>query len=190
MPDLSTPMNSVPAAIMSLFVTVILAPVTEEFIFRGIVLNAFKKYGTWFAIIASSILWAAVHGNLEQSIPVFFIGIFLGILALKSGSVLPTMVIHIINNALSCALGLLSTAFPSYSFKIEKGSDIVLIAIAIVLLIIFRKEFKVSKEDKFDTQQGLPPIKPYKVFFTSWPILTLLIVCTAMALFIYISPIK
>ncbi len=71
---------------------------TEEFIFRGIVLNSVRPYGKVFAIFSSSFLFGLVHGNLEQFVFAFITGIFFSYVTLLTGSLLPSVIVHFLNN--------------------------------------------------------------------------------------------
>lgn len=42
------------------------APLIEEFIFRGAVLKTLEPFGKWFALLASSLAFALMHGNFAQ----------------------------------------------------------------------------------------------------------------------------
>ncbi len=73
----------------------------EETVIRGIVMQPLRKYGDKFAIIASSLLFAIMHGNMVQ-IPYTVIGgILLGSLAIITGSLWPSVILHFINNLYS-----------------------------------------------------------------------------------------
>ncbi len=71
---------------------------TEEFIFRGIILNSVRPYGKVFAIFSSSFLFGLVHGNLEQFVFAFITGIFFSYVTLLTGSLLPSVIVHFLNN--------------------------------------------------------------------------------------------
>lgn len=78
--------------------TCVVAPLTEEFIFRGALLAPLRKYGDLFAIVVTSILFSLVHGNLGQIPGALIIGLVLGFVTVKSGSIIPAIIIHFINN--------------------------------------------------------------------------------------------
>ena len=71
----------------------------EEFAFRGVVLNALKKFGIWPAIIISSLLFALMHGNFAQIPFAFCAGIGLALCYIKTNSIWPGVIAHFINNA-------------------------------------------------------------------------------------------
>ena len=81
----------------------ILAPMLEETLFRGMILPRLRPWGDRFAVVVSALLFAIFHMNLVQGIPAFFMGLALGLVAVRSGSVLPGILIHALNNSLSTA---------------------------------------------------------------------------------------
>lgn len=85
------------------FLTVaIAAPLLEEIIFRGIILNGFlKRYSPTKAIIMSAVMFGIFHLNPWQFIPAFLLGLVIGWLYWKTNSIIPGIVIHFINNSLT-----------------------------------------------------------------------------------------
>ena len=83
--------------------TVLIAPVVEEIIFRGYVFNGLAmRYGTKKAIIYSSLLFALIHFSLIQSPTTFVISLIITIAYIKSGYSLSTAIfIHFVNNLIS-----------------------------------------------------------------------------------------
>lgn len=81
----------------------VLPSVTEEFVFRGIVLTEYRKSGckTKYAILLSSFLFAMLHFSVEQ-FPVYFIGgIVFSLVYIVTDSLPAAMTAHIFNNAFS-----------------------------------------------------------------------------------------
>lgn len=77
--------------------TCLFAPVVEEIIFRGLIMRGLEKYGKWFAIVASSVLFGLFHGNPAQSPYAFAVGLVMGYVAMEY-NLLWAMVMHMINN--------------------------------------------------------------------------------------------
>lgn len=75
----------------------ILAPVSEELIFRGFVLRSLRPYGKRFAIMGSAFLFGLFHGNLLQTPYAFLVGLVLGYVAAEY-AIGWSMAIHIFNN--------------------------------------------------------------------------------------------
>ena len=78
--------------------TCCLAPITEEIIFRGIVLDILReKHSNAFAIIFSAVIFYIVHGKF-MNIGTLFLGLFAGWTVIKAKSVIPGVMIHFIWN--------------------------------------------------------------------------------------------
>ncbi|MBR5290051.1 MAG: CPBP family intramembrane metalloprotease [Erysipelotrichaceae bacterium] len=91
---------SVPSSLVSnflevqwtyLFYVILLCPLAEEYIYRGVVLQCFARYGNRFAIVASSFLFALSFGRLQTALPGFFLGMFLAVIALYYQSIRPVL---------------------------------------------------------------------------------------------------
>jgi membrane protease YdiL (CAAX protease family) len=79
----------------------LVAPISEEFLFRGLVLHAFiARYGTRKATVASALLFALMHGNLWQFCPGLLFGIFLAWCFIRTRSLLPCFFAHCANNSI------------------------------------------------------------------------------------------
>ncbi len=75
--------------------------VIEETVIRGVVMQPLRRFGDKFAIIASAVMFACMHGNMVQ-IPYTVIGgILLGYLAVATGSLWPSIILHFVNNLYS-----------------------------------------------------------------------------------------
>lgn len=75
------------------------APLTEEPLFRGLILGGFVlRYGTRKAIFYSALLFALVHMNPWQFPTGLLMGAFLGWLTLRTGSLWPAVFAHFLNN--------------------------------------------------------------------------------------------
>lgn len=59
------------------------------------------RWGAWFSILLTSVLFTLMHGDIAQMPAVFLISMVLGITAHASGSLLPGMVMHFANNCMS-----------------------------------------------------------------------------------------
>jgi len=88
-----------PTHFAMLIAFVVAAPVLEEIIFRGIILDGLlKKYSPTTAIIASSILFGLIHMNPWQFISAFLGGIFIGWVYYRSRNLSLAIIIHATNN--------------------------------------------------------------------------------------------
>jgi membrane protease YdiL (CAAX protease family) len=78
--------------------------ICEELLFRGYVQTRLsQRIGGLFAILVTSVAFAAFHMDLVHSTAVVAIGVYLGWLSWASGSIFPAMIAHFVNNFLSVA---------------------------------------------------------------------------------------
>jgi len=83
----------------------VVAPVAEEIYFRGYVFRAYlEQKGLWRALLFSSGLFAVVHMNLPALLPIFAMGIMLSSLYYRTGSIVPAIIAHALNNAAAFTL--------------------------------------------------------------------------------------
>lgn len=82
------------------FYVLILAPVFEEFLFRGVLLRGilFKGFSPVYAVVISSALFALVHLNLLQGVHAFLLGVLLGGIYLKTGNFTIVVLGHMVSN--------------------------------------------------------------------------------------------
>jgi membrane protease YdiL (CAAX protease family) len=89
--------------ILGLISVIIIAPIAEEFIFRGFLYSQLKitKLGSWGAVTVSSLLWTVIHFQYEPLILVilFIFGIFLGYIRMAYSSLVLPIALHAINNS-------------------------------------------------------------------------------------------
>ena len=84
-----------------LFQLVVIAPLFEEFWFRGIVLQSLRPYGNGFAIFVSGILFGMTHANFSQFFYATVLGICLGYIAVSTDSIVATTIMHAMFNGIS-----------------------------------------------------------------------------------------
>lgn len=79
----------------SILLAVLVAPAVEEILFRGLILQGFvRNYGTVHGLMLSSLLFGIVHLNPYQFVAGFILGLFIGLLFIKTGSILPGLLVH------------------------------------------------------------------------------------------------
>ena len=86
--------------ILLFIAVVIIAPLGEELLFRGFLQHFLEKYWKDItkAVLVTSLFFAFIHMNSYWFIQIYFLGIFLGYLSWKSGSIIPSLILHSINN--------------------------------------------------------------------------------------------
>jgi membrane protease YdiL (CAAX protease family) len=88
----------------ALFVCVV-APVAEEFFFRGFLFGVLRRWrGPWVAVLLTSVLFGLVHAGSaspQYLVPLGLFGVALCLLRWRTGSLYPGMALHSLNNALA-----------------------------------------------------------------------------------------
>lgn len=91
--------------LISFISTVIIVPIIEELYFRGIVLPAVtKRFGWIIGIAGSSMIFAILHGQYNVMIYTFILGCVLSVLYIRLKSIIPGIILHILNNAIAFIL--------------------------------------------------------------------------------------
>ncbi len=136
---------------------VLLAPIFEELIFRGMILQVLSKYNRIFAIFVTSLLFGLLHLNMTQAVPAFFMSLVLCYMCLKTDSILVTILAHAGNNFLA----LMSV----YS------DTMVLIPIVIMVLAIYGLATIILKSKEVDVfvKEEKTGINWYVKFFKKIP---------------------
>lgn len=87
-------------AVWILLMGTVVPGVAEELLFRGVVLRRLlADLRPWLAIGLTAVAFAALHLDAHQAVGVLPIGLYLGLVAWRSGSVWPAIVLHAANNA-------------------------------------------------------------------------------------------
>lgn len=95
--------------VISILGGAILPALIEEFALRGVVLGSLRRFGDTFAIIVSAAIFGIMHGNLEQIPFAFVIGLYLGFITVKTGSVWAAVLLHLINNGFAFAFSIFAS---------------------------------------------------------------------------------
>lgn len=126
-------------AIGSLFLTLCLAPLCEEFLIRGVVFGSWSKLNPWFAFIGSSLVFALLHGTMTHFIPTLLCGMLMAVAFSMTGSIWRSVVLHIGYNLGAAVLG--SMSLPEVLFA---PGVFILVDIAIFVWLCF--EYKHALE--------------------------------------------
>lgn len=83
-----------------LLLTAVLPAFCEELLFRGLILSGLRPLGPRVAIGVSALLFGLLHASLYRLLPTFFLGLLLGWLVWRSGSLLTSALAHALNNGI------------------------------------------------------------------------------------------
>lgn len=141
--SLPLPMDNFGWLILNIILLAGVPAILEELIFRGVILNGYKKLGAVPAMVITSLLFALIHGSVQQFVFPFLFGLILSFAALKTGTVLAPIIIHFVNNALVVILN-----YVNFSFEIAIPTWALLLiglattAAAFVIIWLLGKLFK------------------------------------------------
>lgn len=127
------------------FVVAILVPLCEELVFRGAILRTLLGYGEkdggkalrpWTAIALSALIFSLAHGNPAQMPHAFILGLLLGWLYQRTGSIIPGLILHIVNNTAAYLLVRAYPGMPDITLKELLGGSSQAVAMAIVFSLL------------------------------------------------------
>ena len=153
-PDRSGVANTYLGKTVNLLYACMLAPMTEELFFRGVLLRTLAKSNQRFAIFASALFFGLVHGNLQQFILAVLIGIFLAHITLKHGSIIPAVIVHMCVNTASSIIGYVS----EISTVASMISYLVLLAVSllgVIMLLVFLGRDKLPTPTPKQARRGV-----------------------------------
>ena len=101
--SLAVPTNA-PGLMLTVFCVAVLPGVCEEFLFRGVVLPAFERYGTRHAVLVTGAMFALLHGSLTGLPAHFLLGIIIGSLVVCCDSIYAGLIFHTAYNAATLIL--------------------------------------------------------------------------------------
>lgn len=162
--------------LLTLISTVAVPSLVEEFALRGITQGILKKYGEGFAIISASIVFGLMHRNFQQMPFAFLVGIVLGYVTVKSGTLWVAVAIHAFNNGISVIMDYLGDIISVTS------QNMIYTVFLVITLILGLVALTLAKNDgdfyKFTPSETFADDKKkLKGFILSAPIVIYAIIC-------------
>ncbi|HCM24637.1 MAG TPA: hypothetical protein DHW78_09995 [Ruminococcaceae bacterium] len=143
-PDM--PLNhSIGTQVFYLIYGTVIPPLVEEILFRGVVIGCLQRWGDWFAIVTSALLFGLYHGNVGQFVFATLVGLIFGYLRIRTQSLLPGMVLHMLNNGFATLGTVITQNFGSHVSNIYFLTYFTVFYGAAALLIVFRLFTKGTK---------------------------------------------
>lgn len=85
---------------IAIFVLIILAPIVEELVFRGVILQTLAShFGNFRGNVLTALIFAAIHFQFESFVLLLILGFILNWLFLRTKSLYPTIAFHVFNNS-------------------------------------------------------------------------------------------
>jgi len=117
------------------FSLTITAPIFEEVICRGIILELFlKRYNDYVGIVLSAFIFGLIHMNIPQFINAFIIGLILGYIYLKTRSLVLCILGHFVNNFIVAVMSIIKPDYVSKFNLAQLIFGIIFIALATYII--------------------------------------------------------
>lgn len=133
-------------ALTLVFVALIPA-IAEEYLFRGNIARGLAKNGYFFAITVSSALFALMHGNPLQLVHQFILGVACSVLYFATRSLIPSMLLHFLNNAAALVMGYMESKGTDFSMSagwlvLVCAAGLVFSALLLWLVVILSRKYR------------------------------------------------
>lgn len=153
--------------IAELLGAVILAPIGEELVYRGIVLRCSAKISQRFAIFFSAFIFGIMHGNPYQFVLGFLLGIPLAMVTLKTGSIVPAIICHMTNNLMASISEIVGYFNEEISYVVPFIMLVIFFTIGIIVLI----SAAVNGRVKFPAYTSYHKSRTMPILITSWSVI-------------------
>lgn len=141
----------------------VIAPLTEEFLFRGVVLHSLSKYGALFAGFTSALLFGLLHGNIQQAPMAFLVGLVLAYAAVRTGSLRLPIFIHFSINTTSSLVSLaIMRGSETLNYSVTSLYAVLMFAALIatfVILISDRRKIQWLPQNPASSHTVFAPVK-------------------------------
>jgi membrane protease YdiL (CAAX protease family) len=176
------PSSNVVYLIIMVILLVIVAPIFEEFLCRGIMYDALVPYGGGVAIVVSSLLFGLMHGSLNMLFYTTAIGFALGYVRYATGSLFVVTILHALLNAVAAGFLLVRSLVEITNWEnmlINTFNNIYLFA-ALILIFVGIAAFvrKIPVIRKYKVENAWSEVgggKKIALFFASAPVLIMLV---------------
>lgn len=168
--------------VLAIIVIAVLPALFEETMFRGLILNnTLPDAGGIRTIFLVGFAFSIFHSNPEQTVYQFIAGCLFAFIAIRSGSILPGVLMHFINNALAIILAACHAVDDAGNFAVSSGVNIALTVLGacaliggVIWLILDKKPLEKCKKGgvKYFFLYGLVGIAVCAVLWISTFILT------------------
>lgn len=162
---------------VSLMYACIVAPVTEELLYRGFIMKAFSRVSQRFGIIISALFFALGHGNITQFCLTLMMGLFMGYIDIKHNSLTPSLILHFANNAIVSVRSVVEMYARDALDMYDIIYTYVLIAAAVTGLVLF---IVLCKRETFPKATIKQQMRCRNIFLTSPAAMIAVIVYAAL----------
>ena len=140
---------------VGILIMAVLPAITEELLFRGIILKGLlNKFKPWVAILISAFLFMLMHGSLQQTVYQFILGLIFGAIAYYSGSIIYAIITHFLNNALVLIVSYFAPSLISWNIEYSALWIIYIIVLAVFALVAIWFLIDIIKYEIVEKKEG------------------------------------
>ena len=160
--------DDMPTMIITVLEYVILPPLLEEALFRGAILSKLRRFGDGFAIVVSALLFTVLHPTLYSYPGIFILAALFAYSDIKCGSILPSVIMHMLNNAISL-----------FSSAVEDTNVLATINMVIFYVSLLCLGYSLARWfiARRSGRKGISLSGPYWKFLATVPVLAYLAFC-------------
>lgn len=162
--------------LLTFFFVVVMAPIMEEIVFRGIILSRLRGFGDKFAVVACGIFFGLWHCMFTQFFYAAAIGMVLAYVTLRTGNLKLAMFLHFLNNGISFAVSIAGEYLSDgayEAFAMVLGFFIIGCLLSAIILLVLKRKSLVFAVGRV----GLTSKETNKYFYTSFGVLAFFAVC-------------
>lgn len=154
--------------VMNFLCAAVMAPLVEEFVFRGVIMQPLRRFGNSFAVITTAVFFALVHGSPANIVFAFVSGVAIGYAVIYTKSLWVGIVIHALNNATAVFFSEIEAVLPDTADMLFVVFCIVVIAVGIASAVVygFSYGFRLERDNS-----GLKAGKKIKAVFLNIPVI-------------------
>ncbi len=149
LPEVAAPTGR---GVYMLLALLVIAPIFEELLCRGVILEAIRrKHGGFIACVLSSLIFGVMHLEPQAVLNAFMIGMLLGYLYIRTNSIFAPMLIHLFNNVIAylfLVFGLSGTTLHSLIKSDTIYNMIYAVSVGVVILSIIAISQQIIYLDK------------------------------------------
>lgn len=180
--SLPLPLNNGWWLTLNLFILAFLPAVCEELIYRGVILNGLRKFGRVNAVLISALFFALAHGSAMQFLYQFILGVVLGFVIIKTGSIIAGVLVHFLNNAIVIIYNYVTPATTEAvtwsTSSIILAFVIAISAVGLLILLIYGLKEKKSVQISYNQEYNKIYAVPEKRFSSSQSRLIFWVACS------------
>lgn len=145
--DFSYSDTSAMAFVFQILYGVIIAPIVEESIYRGLAIHLLKPYGKRMAVVISAVIFGLMHGNIAQAVNGICFGLVMGTITVQCGSIIPTVMIHIMNNALAEIPDIADVLGSDIGYELYLAAVIVCLVLGTLVMFANHRRIRLPKDE-------------------------------------------